>query len=149
MMPQCSYTSEKMESVNHKYFDDTESESKAETKSLRTSSNFSKIRQSEMHRSKSIGFFAVAGDGASLLGILDPPRVSSTHFFDAGCERVESESSKSISRLPRSLSSPLLQKSRHTYNRAIGKDLSTYSSGTRVVSTEKELRLLDSLLSNL
>ena len=152
-----------MESVNHKYFDDTDTESKAETKSLRTSSSFSKIRKSKMHRSKSLlssllqamvlwGYSRKELQKEVFVGVLDPPRdarVSSTHCFDTGWGNAESESSKSISRLPRSLSSPFLQKSRHAYNRAIGKDLSASSSGKRIACTENELRLLDSLLLGL
>ena len=149
-----------MESVNQKYFDDTDTESKAETKSLRTSSSFSKIRKSKMHRSKSLlssllqamvlwGYSRKELQKEVFLGVLDPPCVSSTHCFDTGWGNAEPESSKSINRLPRSLSSPLLQKSRHAYNRAIGKDLSASSSGKRIACTENELRLLDSLLLGL
>ena len=136
---------EKMEIVGRMCLDGTISDSTENTESLQMPSIFSKIRKSEMHRSKSIGFFTVIAKDARFLGAIDPPPASSKHSFAVDCDSEISVQNRSTLCLQRSMSSPSLQKARQTYNRAIGKDL-PISSGKRVVYTENDLRILDYLL---
>ena len=136
---------EKTEIVGLICLDGTVPESTGNTESLQKPSIFSKIRKSEVHRSKSIGFFTVIAKDARFLGAIDPPHVSSKHCFAVDCDSETFSQNRSTTRLPRSLSSPSLQKSRQTYNRAIGKDL-PMPSGKRDMCTENDLRVLDYLL---
>ena len=137
---------EKMEIVGLICLDGTVAESTGNTESLQKPSIFSKIRKSEIqHRSKSIGFFTVIAKDARYFGAIDPPHVSSKHCFAVDCDSETFSQNRSTTRLPRSLSSPSLQKSRQTYNRAIGKDL-PMPSGKRDLCTENDLRVLNYLL---
>ena len=127
--------------------DGTVPESTGNTESLQMPSIFSKIRKLEVqHRSKSIGFFTVIAKDARFLGAIDPPHVSSKHCFVVDFDSATFSQNRSTARfLPRTMSSSSLQKSRQTYNRAIGKDL-PMPSGKRDLCTENDLRVLNYLL---